>query len=163
MDCAALERANPRGVYEYTLSGFASEAQASRLFQQTSLFANALQLEDVFNRMVEVLREEQGQGKGRDIIAFFHGTNRLTADADGFCQVLLGNFLFLPQTAQAVIDCVFACHMLCDSDKGIIRRKNRQGGLTGCRVWGVGCSGKYPQIASFIIFPTPPYTLHPTP
>ena len=61
--------------------------------------------------MVEVLRKKQCQGEGRDIIALFHGANRLAADADGFCQVLLGDFLFLPQIAQAVIDGVFSSHI----------------------------------------------------
>ena len=84
------------------------------------LFAHALELEYMLNRMIEVLGKKQCQGKRWNVIAFFHGTDRLTAYADGLCQLFLGDFLFLPQVAQAVINCVFACHIV-DSDKGIIR------------------------------------------
>lgn len=84
---------------------------SGELLLRSELFANSLQLEDVFNRMVEELRNEKRQRKGRDIIAFFHGANRLSADANGLCELFLRNLLFLSEVTQAVIDCVFSCHM----------------------------------------------------
>lgn len=74
------------------------------------LFANAFQLKHMFNRMIEVLRQEQCEREGRHIVAFPHGANCLATDADRFRELLLSNLLLLSEIAKTIIDCMFFGH-----------------------------------------------------
>jgi len=95
-----------------------------------NLFADALQLEDVFHGVVEVLREEQGQRQGGDVVALFHGANGLAADADGLCEMFLRDLLLLAEVAKAVINGVFLGHNDMYDDKDSRRRWIGQEELT---------------------------------
>lgn len=75
------------------------------------LLADALELKHVLHRVVEKLRDEQCQRKRRDIVALLHGTDRLTADANGLRKLFLCDFFLLSQIAKAVVDGMFSGHM----------------------------------------------------